>query len=207
MFCCRKSIFILISATCSFTACVTPSEPEPVTPQVIAKTVINPDELGQLSREAIQKMSAQKEVMISLDLVEARKVARARVELREGPGAAYYLEDEILTENQLVIVLDRYFRWRKVLVTDRGVTGWVHEQTLSDTTESSGSVKVSLNSLTALFTASNMKRVLDYETSKKVSLTVPKGSRFYKLKKVKNKYLILMEDTMSIAWVYEGDVI
>lgn len=207
MFCRQKSLALFLLVTWSFTACLTPSEPETVTPEVIAKTVINPEELGQLSREAIQKMSAKKEVIISLDLVEARKVARPRVELREGPGAAYFLEDEILTENQLVIVLDRYFRWRKVLVTDRGVTGWVHEQTLSESIEKSGNVKVSLNSLTALFTASNMRRVLDYETSKKVSIKLPKESRFYKLKKVKNKYLILMEDTMSVAWVYEGDVI
>ena len=145
----------------------------------------------------------------AISLAEAKntKIVRPRAELREGPGTAYYVLDKILTEGATVIVTERYFRWRKVTAPGHDVVGWLHEKTLSNKPLKEGFLAVELSTLPSLFTPRRVKKIYDYETSKAIATKFPKGTKFYRLKKVKKRYLVIIEDTLSIAWINEGDLI
>lgn len=194
-------------------SCLTPEQVEPTVITVPAKTIVSVPTKSDFSHEeAAQppkkvKTEIEQPIRFEVAVLDARKIVRPRVEIREGPGAAYFIEDTILEKGELVVVLEKYFRWRKVLAVEKKVEGWVHEKTLSQDNVTKGTPQISLNHFPSIFPRVNLKRVFDYRTNKKIPYEIPRGKNLRKLRQDKNRVLIFIEETHSVAWLREGDVI
>lgn len=129
------------------------------------------------------------------------RTVRNQVELREGPGMAFQLKDEILPRDKALIILEQAKKWIKVLDPTRHTVGWVHQQTIKRIPSAGRTETVVLNALPKAFAVAPIKRIYDYKDGSPIDVNIPKGASFVRLREDKENSLVIIQQTASLAWI------
>ncbi len=134
------------------------------------------------------------------------KTVRNQVEVREGPGLAFQLKDEILPRNKTLIVVERSKKWVKVVEPVRNTTGWVHQQAIARIPPKGQHHAVATNVLPKAFAVAPIKRLYDYQDGIPIDVNIPKGSRFIRVREDNERSLVIIPQTTSLGWLNKKDI-
>ncbi|SMF67114.1 SH3 domain-containing protein [Pseudobacteriovorax antillogorgiicola] len=134
------------------------------------------------------------------------QVSRRFAELRQGPGLEFPLLDKPLKQGELAIRLYRFQYWYKVVSPESGAKGWVHRKTLSKAKGVKKHIKLSSQALPNVFVSKPGAALYDYQSKKKIDVSLPAGYRFKALNHKGPFVLIYLPKTHSVAWIKRGHI-
>lgn len=153
------------------------------------------DEVGQQGLRFVPKA-----------MLAVAEVIRPRAELREGPGAAFMLNDAMLLHGTELLVLARIGVWLKVLVPGQWQKGWVHRQAVSEVRPNDRPMQIEMGSLPTVLTLRNVDVVRSYPTQRELRVEIPRGSMFRALMENDWGTLVWLPETNSAMWMARKDV-
>lgn len=134
------------------------------------------------------------------------KTTRNQVELREGPGLAFQLKDEVLPRDKTLIVIEKAKKWTKVFDPISHASGWVHQQTIQRMPSKGHKEVVALKALPKAFAVSSIKKIYDYKAGIPIEVNIPKGTPFIRLREDSERSLVIIPQTASLAWINKKDI-
>ena len=133
-------------------------------------------------------------------------VTRPRAEVREGPGAEFMLQDDLLTQGTQVLVFSRIGVWLKVLVPTSGQKGWVHRQAVSSARPSDHTVNLDMNRLPTVLAIREVDMAKTFPGQSDIRVNIPKGAMFRSLMENEWGTLVWLAETNSVMWMARKDV-
>lgn len=182
------------------TSQTTSSRARPPKP-IIANTIIPETFNGSLPSSSEQKPRAIPKSMLAL-----AEIARPRAEVREGPGAEFMLQDDLLTQGTQILVFSRVGVWLKVLVPGSGQKGWVHRQAVSSVRPSDHTVNLDMNRLPTVLAIREVEMAKTFPGQADVRVNIPKGAMFRSLMENDWGTLVWLAETNSVMWMARKDV-
>ena len=140
-------------------------------------------------------------------VLKLRSIIRDLTTLRRGPGGQYELRDNVLKKGSIVLEIERSKTWVKVYALTSGTSGWLHRKTTGPSGPISNAVSIKINHLPKVFSKSNKARFKPFKGGRWRQVTLPKGTPFYTLHRNRDKMLVLIGKTKSIAWIRGKDAI
>ena len=140
--------------------------------------------------------------------LKLKKIARKTAEARIAPTLKHTLNGVIFEKDDLVIEIASAGIWRKVYAPEKNLSGWVHYKTLKDDSGQKRKVfSIKKRFLSRVFPIKKRLNLKSYKTKRKKSLKAPKLRPFYTLKSHRDKILVIIEETKSVAWLFKKEVI
>lgn len=133
-------------------------------------------------------------------------INRPLAEFREGPGIQFKLRDRLLKRDDKVLILDRLGVWQKVFYIKENSTGWVHNKTIKKVSEKRAYISLDIHKLPKIFAIKEIKTAWEYDTNRKLSISIPKGTPLIYLKQKRHKNLVIINNTKSVIWVPKRSV-
>ncbi|NRA44912.1 MAG: hypothetical protein HRU09_08160 [Oligoflexales bacterium] len=146
--------------------------------------------------------SLPEHLLIPSDILALYKVVSSHVELRQGPGTAYPINDQLLSYDSLVLVIENSGVWRKIAVLDSNLSGWVHNRQIKKTLVKNLTViKVPTRFFPVVRTVKKVKRIKDYSDKKRIKVQIPTDTPLLRLNSGKKGVLVWLSHTNSVAWL------
>ncbi|MBQ47117.1 MAG: hypothetical protein CMP10_06520 [Zetaproteobacteria bacterium] len=150
-------------------------------------------------------------------LIDAGVIKRPNAELRTGPGPQYEIFNELLFKDDVVVTFEKVGQWRKVVLTEpfsdiafsnkppHTRKGWVHSKSYMNLTPQRY-IKIKKSSLPVVFSLKKISRAWSFHNGKEEKVEIPDQTMFRVIRQTKDKVLIVIEETQSIAWLSLNDV-
>lgn len=135
------------------------------------------------------------------ELLNEAVVTRQHAELRLGPGEQYSLDDTIIGAGTKIVTFERFGAWQKVFIPMLKKEGWLHHKTLKPEKSSKQEVTIASTNLPIISILKNVHQVSSYPDKRKVKFKIPKGAVFLAIKYEKEKVLVWIPETNSVAWL------
>lgn len=196
-----SSLFLIVFLlSCTSATEVTTTEP---LSQIAAKTLIAGNTLEKMSAKA--RLSSK--IIIPRKLFQLYHVSRPRAELRVGPGPQFSILPKILEQGTLLIQIGHHGKWKKIIVPQENLTGWIHSKLMEPDQSQASPLTIPLQALPTVFSTKRRTRAFAYDTNKSITLKIPKGSVFHMISQDQHRVLAILESTQSVIWLSKKDVL
>lgn len=185
-------------------ACTT-AQPPPERPKVAA--LKTQDQMPLLVDNDANLLPDYQFLDIPESALDLKTIARAKVEVREGPGVQYGLLDRVLTASDLLIQIGSTGVWRKIYEPKTETIGWVHAQTLKPAEAKRLAIRINKAYLSKVFTNKDNPKGETFQLQKSFVLKASKGAPFYALQKKRDKILVVIGATKSLVWLSKRDAL
>ncbi len=192
-----KSLLHPAFLTLVLSAC-TSLGPKPIPAVVLEKTKM-PSEFTYNSYPKLPE-----KIFVPSSLLDYRYVGRSHVEVREGPKATYKIKEYILPYGTQTVVIAAFRNWRKILLPANGETGWVHYRVLHPIVEPE-LLAINPEKLPIVIVKRPIDCVYNVENNAAIKTQIALGRAFIVLKEEKDRYLVWLKETDSVAWIKQSN--
>ena len=141
-------------------------------------------------------------LLIPSDLLDLFTVVSAHVELRQGPGTTYPINDQLLNYDSLVVVIESNGVWRKIAVLNSETRGWVHHRQIKRKyLEKSVIVKIPIRFFPVVRTLRKVRNIRNYMDKERIKVSIPENTPLLRLNTGKKGVLVWLSHTNSVAWL------
>jgi len=152
------------------------------------------------------KVEASEKISISTKILNTAVVARDYVNIRNGPGGYFHIQNKHLEREAEVIIFESYKNWLKIFIPEYKSIGWVHKKTLNPQKVLSPFISLDKNLLPLVFAVKDIKKIYDYKSVEAIPIAIPKGAAFYFLRQEEGLNLIVIPSNNTLAWVDKNEV-
>lgn len=144
-------------------------------------------------------------LQIPANFLNMAHIIRPMAQVREGPGSQFKLKDNWLSQNEEVIVFNRFGAWQKIIAVNKLFSGWVHHKVLGAVIPNAKPITIPLDLLPTVFSVRLIRKGYLNPSLETVSLNIPKGRPFAAFQINERRSLVWLEDTNSVIWLGEQD--
>lgn len=155
--------------------------------------------------EPASNKAFDRELVVPRGAVELLKVGKNTVEVREGPGTQFAIQDQFLGVDDILIVTGRLGVWVKFLGLHNGRSGWIHRATANEFVPQTSELKVDMDLLPVVNAVRRVNRIYSYQDQKKHKVDIPKGVSLVALKRETRRILVWLPQNNTLAWVDGSD--
>jgi hypothetical protein len=163
------------------------------------------NKLVLVSQRTDSRFEACCEVIVDAEMIEASRINRQRVFLREGPSPDYEIQTSALNFNQMVIVTYRLGSWVQVLEPESGTRGWLHQKTITQPMVSlPKDFKVPLARMPMVFTTRPIDSARDFGSRRSITVAFNKGKGFRSFVMRQSRVLVWNNAKGRPIWLKKG---
>lgn len=155
-----------------------------------------------------QKTVFHRQIKISSDMLNIKKIIRPFAPLRLGPGTQFPVDEHLMQWGDLVIEIETFKVWRKIFILSKQITGWVHHKILQTVVLSDLPKDFFISSLIfpVKYSRSRLTEIYSHPDKDPVKTDIPEKTPFLTIKSKDHYSLVILGQEGRVAWIRDQNL-